>query len=252
MRPEIYAALSEAIESDQTAVQATVIAGPDAGSEILFLPPERWVGSLGSADTDAVREKITSMVRDGGTTQFEDGDNRLFIEAHTPPPHLVIIGGVHIAIPLVTFAKELGFQTTVIDAREQFLTKERFSHADRMIDAWPDEGLAMLNLHPGVSAVCLAHDPKFEDPAITSLLASNVGYIGAMGSRKTSAERRERLKLEGFSDEQLDRIYGPVGINIGAKSPAEIALSILAEIIAVRRGKSPRATNVLAGAKSTA
>lgn len=252
MRSEVYTALSEAIQNDMTAVQATVIAGPAAGSEMLYIPPDRWIGALGEADSDTVREKITTMVQDGGTTQFEDDGNRLFIETHTPPPHLVIIGGVHIAIPLITFAKELGFQTTVIDAREQFLTPERFSHADRLIDAWPDEGLAQLNLHPGVAAVCLAHDPKFEDPAITSLLASNVGYIGAMGSRKTSAERRERLKLEGFSDEQLDRIYGPVGINIGAKSPAEIALSILAEIVAVRRGKSPRATNVLAGAKSTA
>lgn len=252
MNAEIFKTLEQAIHADTPAIMATVVAGPALGSGLLYVHPDRWVGSLGSADGPVIRDQIRAMVRDGGATQVEQGDNRLFVEAHLPPPHLVIVGGVHIAIPLITYANTLGYQTTVIDARAQFLTEERFAHAGRMIDAWPDEGLAQLNLHPGVAAVVLAHDPKFEDPAMEVLLRSDVGYIGAMGSRKTSAERRERLKLSGFSDEQLDRIYGPVGLNIGAKSPEEVALAIMAEIVAVRHGKSPRQTNVLAGAKSTA
>src|SRR5207248_1852822 len=125
---------------------------------------------------------------------------------------------------------------------------ERFPHADRIIEAWPDEALETLALHPGVAAVCLAHDPKFEDPAMQVLLRSDVGYIGAVGSRNTSAERRERLKAAGFSDADLDRIHGPVGITIGAKTPEEIALSIMAEVVAVRRGRDPR--SALAPAKS--
>ncbi|HMM41640.1 MAG TPA: XdhC/CoxI family protein [Thermomicrobiales bacterium] len=252
MNAETFKALEEAIHADSPAVVATVIAGPALGSELLYVHPDHWLGSLGDADTPEVRDQMRAMIRDGGTAQVEQGDNRLFVEAHLPPPHLVIIGGVHIAMPLVTYANTLGYQTTIIDARGQFLTEERFPHAGRLIDAWPDEGLAQLNLHPGVAAVCLAHDPKFEDPAMEALLKSDVGYIGAMGSRKTSAERRERLKLAGFSDEQLDRIYGPVGLNIGAQSPEEVALAIMAEIVAVRRGKSPRQANVMAGAKSTA
>lgn len=252
MDATLFQALRSAIGTDTPAVAATVVAGPALGDELLYVHPDRWIGSLGDADVPEVRAKLVEMSSDGGATQIEQGDNRIFAEAHMPPPHLVIIGGVHIAMPLIAYANTLGYQTTVIDARGQFLTEERFENADRLIDAWPDEGLAQLNLHPGVAAVVLAHDPKFEDPAMEALLNSDVGYIGAMGSRKTSAERRERLKLGGFSDEQLDRIYGPVGLNIGAKSPEEVALAIMAEIVAVRRGKSPRQTNVLAGAKSSA
>jgi len=252
MNLETFEQLEQAIQSDTPAVMATVVAGPALGNQLLYIHPDRWIGSLGAADTSDIRDRIRAIVRDGGTTQAEQNGNSLFVEAHLPPPHLVIIGGVHIAMPLVSFANTLGYQTTIIDARSQFLTEERFAHAGRLIDAWPDEGLAQLNLHPGVAAVCLAHDPKFEDPALEALLRSDVGYIGAMGSRKTSAERRERLKLAGFTDEQLDRIYGPVGLNIGAKSFAEVALAIMAEIVAVRNGKSPRQTNVMVGAKSTA
>lgn len=252
MDAAIYTALEDAIHADNPAVVASVVAGPALGSELLYVHPDQWLGALDAADAPEVRDRMRAMVRDGGTAQIEHDGNRIFMEAHLPPPHLVIIGGVHIAMPLVTYATTLGYQTTVIDARGQFLTEERFPHAGRLIDAWPDEGLAQLNLHPGVAAVCLAHDPKFEDPAMEVLLRSDAGYIGAMGSRKTSAERRERLKLAGFTDEQLDRIYGPVGLNIGAQTPEEVALAIMAEIVAVRRGKSPRQTDVMAGAKSTA
>jgi xanthine dehydrogenase accessory factor len=245
-----FAALRDAINDEIPAATAKVVSGQDAGSELMIVYPDRILGGLGSpaADEEAGR-LLQTMLRDGGTSLIEIDGRQVFLESHLPPPHLVVIGAVHIAIPLVTFGQTLGYRTTVIDARAQFATDERFPHADRLIEAWPDEALTQLNLHPGVAAVCLAHDPKFEDPAMEVLLRSDVGYIGAVGSRATSTERRERLKATGFSDEQIDRIHGPVGLNIGGKTPEEIALSIMAEIVAVRRGRDPRAA--VAPAKST-
>lgn len=250
MESTTYSALRDAIHDEVPAANAKVISGPDTGSELLVVYPDQVHGTLGSPETDeAVGRLLRAMLRDGGTALEEIDGRRVFLEAHLPPPHLVIIGAVHIAIPLVTFGQTLGFRTTVIDARSQFATDERFPHADRLIEAWPDDALAQLNLHPGVAAVCLAHDPKFEDPAMEVLLRSDAGYIGAVGSRATSNERRERLATSGFTDDQLDRIHGPVGLNIGGKTPEEIALSIMAEIVAVRRGRDPR--SAVAPAKAT-
>lgn len=237
MKLAIYERLREAIERETPAVTARVVAGTEVGAELLLLHPDIVHGSLGAAALDdAALATMRPMLREGGATLIDVDGRRIFLEAHLPAPHLVVIGAVHIAIPLVTIAKALDYRTTVIDARGQFATDERFPHVDRLIEAWPDEGLAQVNLHPGVAAVVLAHDPKFEDPAMHTLLASDVGYIGAIGSRATSAERRRRLAEAGFTDEQLDRIHGPVGINIGAKTPGEIAVSIMAQIIATRRG----------------
>jgi xanthine dehydrogenase accessory factor len=221
------------------------------GGELALVFPDHVVGTLGDPALDThANDELHELLKRGGTKLLPVAESRLFLEAYVPQPHLVIVGAVHIAIPLVTFGQTLGFKTTVIDARGQFITAERFPHVDRMIEAWPDEALAQIPLHPGVAAVCLAHDPKFEDPAMEVLLRSDAGYIGAVGSRNTSLERRERLKAAGFSDADLDRIHGPVGINIGAKTPEEIALSIMAEIVAVRRGRDPR--TALAPAKSAA
>jgi xanthine dehydrogenase accessory factor len=239
---KLYEQLRAAVAAETPAVTARVIAGPALGGEALLVYPDTFSGALGDPALDAdVRERMRARLRDGGAGIEELGEQRVFIEAHMPQPQLVIIGAVHIAIPLATMAQILGNRVTVIDARGQFATDERFPQVDRLIEAWPDEALSQLALHPGVAAVCLAHDPKFEDPAMQVLLRSEVGYIGAVGSRATSAERRERLAAAGFSAEQLDRIHGPVGLNLGARTPEEIALSILAEIVAVRRGRDPRA-----------
>jgi len=242
MKLALYEKLRAAIEAENPAVTARVVAGPGIGAELLLTYPNDIDGSLGDPAADeAALAEMRSLLGDGGSRLAELGERRLFIEAHLPAPHLVVIGAVHIAIPLVTIAKALDYHTTVIDARGQFATDERFPHVDRLIEAWPDEGLAEVNLHPGVAAVVLAHDPKFEDPAMHVLLTSNVGYIGAVGSRATSGERRRRLAEAGYSDEQLDRIHGPVGLRIGAKTPGEIAVSIMGEIIATRRGVDTRA-----------
>jgi xanthine dehydrogenase accessory factor len=243
MKLDVYEHLREAIEVELPAVSARVVAGPGIGEELLLVHPNTVEGSLGEdgLDTSALAA-MRPMLREGGARLIDVGERRLFLEAHLPSLHLVVIGAVHIAIPLVTIAAALDYRTTVIDARGQFATDERFPHVGRLIEAWPDEGLAQVNLHPGVAAVVLAHDPKFEDPAMHTLLASDVGYIGAIGSRTTSRERRLRLAEAGFSDEQLDRIHGPIGLSIGAKTPGEIAVSIMGEIIAIRRGSPAPAT----------
>ena len=241
----VFDKLAEAVAQEQGVSLATVIRGEPLGAKLLVYDDSRREGSLGDQALDeAVARDALEMLPNNRTevrsypTAGETID--VYIESYLPPRRLVIVGAVHTAIPLVTFAKELGYHTTVIDARGLFATQERFPHADELIEAWPDEALATLPLGPQTDIVMLAHDPKFEDPAMEVALRSRAGYIGAMGSKKTSAERNERLRAKGFTDEQIDRIHGPIGINIGAKSPAEVAISILAEIIAVRSGRDPR------------
>lgn len=241
MRADVYERLNQAISHDVAAATATVLTGGEAGNSMVLVQPGEIVGSLGSPTLDdAARSELERLIEDGGAQTVEIEGRRIFFEAHLPPPHLVVIGAVHIAIPLVSIARIMGYKTTVIDARGVFATDEHFPHTDDLIEEWPDDGLRQLNLHPGVAAVILAHDEKFEDPALEVLLRSEVGYIGAVGSRNTSAQRLERLRGYGFTDEQLARIHGPVGLDLGGRSPQEIALSIMAEIIAVRNGKDPR------------
>jgi xanthine dehydrogenase accessory factor len=147
-----------------------------------------------------------------------------------------MVGGVHISIALGALAKVVGFHTVVVDARSAFATEARFPHADELVLAWPDEALeGRLDARSCVAV--LTHDPKLDDPALRVALASPARYIGALGSPKTHAKRLERLRGEGFSDDQLARIHGPIGLPIGAKTPQEIALSILAEVVKAQRGK---------------
>jgi xanthine dehydrogenase accessory factor len=153
-----------------------------------------------------------------------------------PRPRLLIIGAVHIALSLVALAGQLGYRTIVVDPRTALATTERFpTSLDEMRSRWPQQVLPSLKLDRDTFAVVLTHDPKIDDPALELLLKSQVAYIGALGSRTSHAQRRDRLAERGFSPEELDRIHGPIGLSIGAKSPEEIALSILAEIVQVRR-----------------
>ncbi len=256
MNREIFETLRRAIENDDAVVSATLVSGEPLGAALLVFEDGRTVGSLGSSELDTfVRADAAAFFRSGEpetrTYQLPDGRQvDVYIEPHLPPRHLVVVGAVHIAIPLVAMAKELGYRTTVIDAREFFATRERFPHADELIVAWPDEAMGRIKITPQTDIVILAHDEKFEDPALQVALRSRAGYIGAIGSRKTSEQRLERLRRVGFTDEELARIHAPIGIDIGAKTPAEIAVSILAEIIAVRRGRDPK--TALRPAKSDA
>jgi xanthine dehydrogenase accessory factor len=161
-----------------------------------------------------------------------------FIEPFRRPAHLVLVGAIHIAIPLHRLAKVMGYRVTVVDARAKFATRERFPEADELIVAWPDEAISKLTLDNSTYVVILTHDPKFDLPALRSVLGKDVGYIGAIGSRKTNENRFASLRSEGFTDEQISRVHGPIGLDLGGRGAEETALGILAEITAVRFGGS--------------
>jgi xanthine dehydrogenase accessory factor len=170
----------------------------------------------------------------GAEPARRDGD--LFVEPFRRPAHLIIVGAIHIAIPLHRLAKLLGYRVTVVDARAKFATKERFPDADELIVAWPDEAMARLTIDNSSYVVILTHDPKFDLPALRSVLTKEAGYIGAIGSRKTNQNRFMALRSEGFTEEQLSSVHGPIGLDLGSRGAEETALGILAEITAVRFG----------------
>jgi xanthine dehydrogenase accessory factor len=172
----------------------------------------------------------------GSELARRDGDS--FVEPFRRPAHLIIVGAIHIAIPLHRLAKLMGYRVTVIDARAKFVTKDRFPDADDLIVAWPDEAMVKVTLDNSAYVVILTHDPKFDLPALRSVLAADVGYIGAIGSRKTNENRFAALREEGFTDEQISRVHGPIGLDLGSRGAEETALGILAEITAVRFGGS--------------
>ena len=228
-----------AIEASRAVALITVLDGEEAGARAAATADDRLVGSLGGAATVAATLAATAPRLASGLPGVEEiAGMRVFVDPIVPAPQLVVIGAVHIAIPLVTMARAAGFTVSVVDPRSAFNNLERIPDAERLVTAWPDEALPRFDLGPRDAAVCLAHDPKFEDPALTALLRTPTGYIGAIGSRGTHAKRVARLHEAGFGDADIARIHSPVGLNLGASTPEEIAIAILAEIIAVRRGKS--------------
>jgi xanthine dehydrogenase accessory factor len=180
--------------------------------------------------------QLTAGAPSGSELAQREGD--WFVEPFRRPAHLVIVGAIHIAIPLHRLAKLMGYRVTVVDARAKFATKERFPEADELIVSWPDEAMAKLTLDNSTYVVILTHDPKFDLPALRSVLAKDVGYVGAIGSRKTNQNRFDALRAEGFTEDQLSRVHGPVGLDLGGRGAEETALGILAEITAVRFGGS--------------
>src|SRR5256714_629557 len=244
---KLYEELRDQLNQEKGVAMATVVRGIEhVGAKILVFPGKRTDGTLGNAALDArVIEDADHAIWHGeadthtytieGCTGTETYD--VFIEGFPPPPTLIIVGAGHIAIPLTTFAKTLNYRVVVIDARAAFATRERFPHADELIVEWPDDALEKMDLDPSTSVAVLTHDPKFDEPTLKVLLSHQVGYVGAIGSRKTGEERNERLKKQGLTGEQISSIHGPIGLNIGAASPEEMALAIMAEIVATRHGK---------------
>ena len=187
--------------------------------------------------TNLVSGETQLEMRDSsGELAERDGD--WFVEPFLRPPHLVIIGAIHIAIPLHRLAKLMGYRVTVIDARSKFATQERFPEADEIRVAWPDEGLKAIPLDHSTYVVILTHDPKFDLPALRAVLGKPVRYIGAIGSRKTNQNRFDKLLEEGFTEQQIATVHGPIGLDLGARGAEETALGIMAEITAVRFGGS--------------
>jgi xanthine dehydrogenase accessory factor len=240
-----YQKIKEHIDREEMVARATVVRTPDEqpiGAEMLVYPDGKTDGTLGTPELDAalVPHAVDLMERTGSKTfpvETSAGTYEVFVDVFPPPPTLIVFGAVHIAIPLVKMAKEAGFRVRVIDGRQKFLTKERFPEADELIEAWPDEIVEHnVKIDGNTYIVILTHDEKFDQPALEVSLPSRARYIGAIGSKTTVMNRNERLRKTGFTEEQIARIHGPIGVQIGAREPAEIAVSIMAEIIGVKYG----------------
>jgi xanthine dehydrogenase accessory factor len=188
--------------------------------------------------TNLVNGQAELVMGAASRTELPQRDGDSFSEPFRRPAHLVIVGGIHIAIPLHRLAKLMGYRVTVIDARAKFATKERFPQADEVMVGWPDEAMKKIAVDKSTYVVVLTHDPKFDLPALRSVLKHDAGYIGAIGSRKTNQNRFDALRKEGFTEEQLSRVHGPIGLDLGGRGAEETALGILAEITAVRFGGS--------------
>lgn len=237
----VFSAVRKAIAGSVPVSVVTVVKGDGAGQKLAVLP-DNTVGTLGTPELDrlAIPEARRLLDDERSLTQSyptDSGDIELFFESFPSPPTLLIFGAVHVAQALATFGKQLGFRVIVTDARAKLLTRERFPTADELIQGWPEDAIAQTPIDRNTYIAILTHDPKFDEPALMGTLATDARYIGAVGSRKTSADRRLRLTEAGATEEQLARIRGPIGLNIGASTPEEMAISILAEIIAIRHGR---------------
>jgi xanthine dehydrogenase accessory factor len=196
-------------------------------------------GTLGDPALDTQLVGAAREALDAGTSRtIELGDRSLFIEAYPSPSRLVVVGAVQVAMPLVRMARELGYETVVIDGRATFATRERFPDADQVVVGWPDEVADEIGLGPSDAVAVLTHDVKFDEPAIVAALERGCRYVGAVGSRKTQADRHARLLAAGVPPDALARLRGPIGLDLGGRAPAETALAILAEIVAARHGAS--------------
>jgi xanthine dehydrogenase accessory factor len=250
---EIFEALEGALRDDQPVALATVVEGPHLGAKLLVGPDLGALGTLGDADLDRVVRRDALGELEAGITSVrhygEHGEARertvsVFVESFAPPPRMLVFGAVDFTKALVRMAKVLGYKVTVCDAREVFATRRRFPEADEIVVDWPHRLLERVgdSLGPRDAICVLTHDHKFDVPAIIAALGTNVGYLGAMGSRRTHAERLDRLRAEGVDEHDLARIMAPIGLDIGSRTPEETAVSICAEIIAERTGR--RAPNL--------
>lgn len=227
------APLFEQLLKDRSAKAAVVLVTDlDSGTQSLVYQRER-IGDL-VLDGDALA-RVRRALNDDESGVIEQAGRKLFLHVQNPPLRLIVVGAVHIAQTLAPMAALAGYSVTIIDPRRAFATDARFPDVT-LVSEWPDEAMAGMRLDRRTAVVTLTHDPKLDDPALASALRSDVFYVGALGSRKTHAARLSRLKTDGFSDADCARIHGPVGLDIGALSPAEIAVSILAQITAVLRG----------------
>ena len=223
------------IDDDAFGMVVTVIAGPESGSKaVLDHSGDVIAGSLPERLAASARVDALALMPRETSTTLAYGEDELFFEVIAPRPRLFVFGAVHIAQELVQHAGLLGFHTVVADPRPAFVTSERFPGADELRVGWPDAVVDASAFDARTFVVVLTHDRRFEDPLWPLLLPTDARYIGAMGSSKTSAARRRRLLDSGFTDEQVDRIHGPIGLDIGSRAAGEVAIAILGEMISAR------------------
>lgn len=235
--------LRQSIESEKLVGVATVVSGPFFGEKVLLDADGKTEGEISSSALfEAIVARGRKLLEAQDTVLFEvdaDGETaEIFFESHAPPDTLVVVGAVHVAIPLVSIARTLGFRTVVVDARSVYATEERFSQVDELIVQWPADALQKMRLHESTYCVFLTHDPKLDNPALAIALRSQTRYVGALGSKRTHALRVAALEEIGLSSAEIARIHAPIGIRLGGNRPEEIALSIAAEIVSVRSGEA--------------
>ena len=246
IEPSVSPQVLAAAQGPGSAVVATVTDAGPVGARLVVYDTGRIEGDLPEHLRPPVVAAAGTALETGTSRTIDVPDSRgdtvsVFLEVLPRRPTLVIFGGVHIAAELVRLAGPLGYRTVVADGRQAFLSRERFPTADELVLGWPEEAFGRIGLDRATYVCILSHDPKFDDPALRIALKSEAAYVGALGSKKSQAARRERLKAEGLSEREIAKLHGPIGLDLGGRQPAEIALSILAEITAVRYGRKPTA-----------
>lgn len=234
-------AVRSLVASGRLGAVVTVVSGPAVGAKGVIDYERGYIaGEMPGMVSVAVLERSMELMEVERSDTLAFGQRQVYVEVLAPKPHLVIFGAVHTAQPLSTMARLAGFEVTISDARAAFATRERFPDADRILVGRPDSHLDGLSLDHRTYVVILSHDPRFEDPVLQRVLGSPVRYIGAIGSTSTAQRRAARLSDQGFEAEQIARIHGPVGIDLGGRTAAETAVSILAELIRARYGGGRR------------
>lgn len=234
----VYERLKTAIESFQPAATATIVRGEPVGAKIVMIDGVVSGGFGDPALDEQIVARMQAHLAESRSTTESIGELEVFFESFPPPPTLLVFGAVHVAQPLTAMAKMLGFRVVGVDVRPKLATAERFPHADQIILEWPDVALDGMTVGRDTAIAILSHDPKFDEPALLGSLATSARYIGAVGSRKTNVDRRQRLRDAGVPEESIARIHGPIGLDIGASTPEEMAISILGEIIAIWHDRS--------------
>ena len=234
----VFDSLRKTHAAERPAAEVTVVRGPEKllGGK-LVLEADGSVGFSSGAGMDAAARRAAGEALANGSSRVAPGTGdgvEYFIAVIAPPPRLIAVGGAHVAIALVGLARPLGFETIVVDPRQAFGSRERFPHAERIVSEWPDKALREIGITSSTAVAVLSHDPRLDDPALSVALPSPAFYVGALGSRKTQEKRRQRLMEAGLSAEELARLHAPIGLDLGGRSPEEIALSVMAEIVTVR------------------
>jgi xanthine dehydrogenase accessory factor len=243
-------AVLEEHAAGRPAAVATLVDGPSSGARLAVINNE-IIGSLGASellDRNVARE-AQGLLEEGKTTLRRFGadgatlgdDLRVHIRSYAPPPRMYIIGAIDFSAALAPFASQIGYQVTICDARDRFARSSRFSSVAKVKIGWPQDVMRDVDLGPRDAVLVFTHDSKFDEPALIAALATNAGYIGALGSRQTTADRERRLRAAGVGDADLVRLHAPCGLDIGSRTAEETAVSVLAEIIAARaqRAGSP-------------
>jgi xanthine dehydrogenase accessory factor len=230
----VFDRIAQALEHDERSVLFTVIEGEPLGGHMLVLEDGERVGD---ELPDELAAQADELIRGHANRILELGEARVFAEVYAPPPRLLIYGAVDTAESLALLARQLGWQAIVADARTKFATRERIPSASEIVVAWPEETIAQVAPDHATAVVVLTHDDKFDVPALKAALETEAFYVGALGSRRNQERRRERLREAGVDEADLERISGPCGLDLGAESQPETAISILAEIIAVRNNR---------------